>query len=676
MNDNYQASAKGMSRLLANFKISQKIIALVALPSIAAILFLYDVLDSRLEVLSQANKVDDLSQFVISASALVHELQKERGATAVFIGSNGEQMVSELNSQRRTTSSALNNFEEFANSFNSNPYSADFKGYLKTSQGRLRELNSKRDLVTGLNISKGAAIKYYSETIGGLIHSFECVALMTDNASMSNPVSAYVNFLSMKEYAGQERAHMAGIAASNQPITSTALINWMFVWQSQEALLREFKYLSSDDVLKFYNSKYQGRIIDEVEQIRRNLTEKSGEGNFDWSGTQVYKATTARINVLKEIEDRQVAEIQLLSENITSEAKQSLISNVILGACVFLLVIGFSIVLISGVIKPLRTVVDLVGDIADGDLTRKSEIQSKDEIGDLSNSMNTLITKLNVMITQIKDTSKLVADASNGISTASEEMAAGAEEQQAQLSEVATSIEEMSAMILETSNNSEQTQNDSSNANIAAEKGRGAVDETINGIEEISMIVQSASDQINTLKQRSQEIADVIQVIDDISDQTNLLALNANIEAARAGEAGRGFAVVADEVRKLAERTVGATADIEEKINQIQKDVSSSVTAMGKISEQSKKGQEIAGDAGSALGSIGSSIEQVNGSITQIAAAAIEQSAGVEQISKNVESVSTVSKQSATSAQDLAASAEKLNREVLGLDKLVNKFQV
>jgi len=325
---------------------------------------------------------------------------------------------------------------------------------------------------------------------------------------------------------------------------------------------------------------------------------------------------------------------------------------------------------------PIYKIVELTRKIADGDLTVRSDIDSQDEIGELSKSFNKLSEKLGTMITKIVASSKQVTGASNEISTSSEQMAAGAEEQQAQLSEVATSIEEMSAMILETSNNAEQTQGNANEANLAAEKGAGTVNQTIAGIEGIATIVESASQQITTLKTRSQEIADVIQVIDDISDQTNLLALNANIEAARAGEAGRGFAVVADEVRKLAERTVGATADIEEKIKQIQTDVNDSVKAMEQITDQSKSGQSLAAEAGEALGDISGSIEQVNSAITQIASAAIEQSAGVEQISKNVESVSTVSKQSASSAQELAASSEQLKAEVTELERLIEQFKV
>jgi len=372
----------------------------------------------------------------------------------------------------------------------------------------------------------------------------------------------------------------------------------------------------------------------------------------------------------------------LVSEIDESEAfaaAYSLRNNVVLLILIASLIIGIAAYFISKTITaPIQKVVAMIKDIAtgEGDLTVRLGINSKDELGELATWFDTFVEKLQKIIAQVKNSAKEVATAGSEISTASEQMAAGAEEQQAQLSEVATSIEEMSAMILETSNNAEGTQTNASEANLAAEKGRGTVEKTIAGIEGIASIVESASQQISTLKIRSQEIADVIQVIDDISDQTNLLALNANIEAARAGEAGRGFAVVADEVRKLAERTVGATADIEEKIKQIQTDVNASVEAMEQITEQSAKGQARAGEAGQALGEISGSIDQVNGAITQIASAAIEQSAGVEEISKNVESVSTVSKQSASGAQELAASSEQLNREVQSLDKLMDQFKV
>jgi len=363
---------------------------------------------------------------------------------------------------------------------------------------------------------------------------------------------------------------------------------------------------------------------------------------------------------------------------LAKQASRNMIYSLLIAVFTLLLSVFAAFFLGSNVSNSISRVGRILEDIAqgEGDLTTRMEVNSKDEIGDLSIWFNTFVEKLHSTVTSIAQSTRQVATASNEISASSEEMAAGAEEQQAQLSEVATSIEEMSAMILETSSNAESTQDGAGEANQAAVRGRTKVDDTISGIEGIAAIVQNTSTQIAALKSRSNDIGEVIQVIDDIADQTNLLALNANIEAARAGDAGRGFAVVADEVRKLAERTVSATGDIGDQIKTIQNDVAAAVDAMQKISDQSDDGQKLAGESGNALSKISETIESVNSSITQIASAAVQQSAGVEEISKNIEGVSSVSKQSASTAQQLAASAEHLHSEVQTLEKQLGQFKI
>jgi methyl-accepting chemotaxis protein len=298
------------------------------------------------------------------------------------------------------------------------------------------------------------------------------------------------------------------------------------------------------------------------------------------------------------------------------------------------------------------------------------------ELGELSNWFNTFVARIRGLITKVKENATGVSTASGQIASASEQLAAGSEEQQSQLSEVATTMEEMSAMILESSKNADETRQNAQTAGQTAGTGRETVTKTVTGFQTVANTVERAAGQIQELSTRSEEIGNVIQVIDEIADQTNLLALNANIEAARAGEAGRGFAVVADEVRKLAERTVSATGEIGKMIESIQGDISAAVESMTEIQTQSKDGLEQVQQSDSALEEISGSVGSVVTAVEQIASAANEQSSGAEEVSKNIEGVSTVSKQSASSAQELAASAEQLNKEIQSMNELIGQFKV
>ena len=347
-----------------------------------------------------------------------------------------------------------------------------------------------------------------------------------------------------------------------------------------------------------------------------------------------------------------------------------------LGSLIFVIVIVWYST--GSIVKPIYQIRVMLKDMAQGkgDLTKRLEIQTEDELGELASWFNAFIEKLQEIIRQVIESASKVGRAATDISSAAGEMASGAEEQQAQLSEVATSMEQMSSMILESSNNAGNVNSNMSEANSAVEEGQASVKRTIDGINEVVHIMGEASEQIGALEERSREIGEVIQVIDEIADQTNLLALNANIEAARAGDAGRGFAVVADEVRKLAERTVKATSDISSKITLVQEDVSSAVKAMREIADKARANQDVAAQSGTVLDQVRNISESVGESVMQINAAADQQSTGAEQISRNIEGVSTVSRDAAISSQELATSSEKLNEEVSSLNELLGQFQV
>ena len=255
-------------------------------------------------------------------------------------------------------------------------------------------------------------------------------------------------------------------------------------------------------------------------------------------------------------------------------------------------------------------------------------------------------------------------------------MAAGAQEQSSQATEVAGAVEQMTKTIYETTKNTVQATEASKNAGVIAKDGGRVVEETIVGMNRIAEVVRKSADTVQELGKSSDQIGEIVQVIDDIADQTNLLALNAAIEAARAGEQGRGFAVVADEVRKLAERTSKATKEIATMIKQIQKDTYDAVDSMQEGTRQVEDGKLLAEKAGASLEEIIVGAERVVDIVTQVAAASEEQSSAAEQISKNIESISTVTNESASGIQQIAHASEDLNRLTLNLQELIAQFKL
>lgn len=327
--------------------------------------------------------------------------------------------------------------------------------------------------------------------------------------------------------------------------------------------------------------------------------------------------------------------------------------------------------------KPVAALIARIREIqTENDLTKRVDVKSGDEVGQLGECFNGFVGTLQGVISDVAGATHEVAGAATEIAASSEEIASGMQEQSSQVTQISSAVEEMSASIVEVARKSGQAANDANNSGKVAEEGGEVVRETITGMRSIADAVSAGAASVSELGKRGEQIGQIIEVINDIADQTNLLALNAAIEAARAGEHGRGFAVVADEVRKLADRTTGATEEIAQSIEAIQSETSAAVDKMNAGTEQVSVGVAKATEAGESLEKIVTGAQNVAGNIQSIAAAAEQQSAAAGEVSRNIESITAVTAQSTEGAQQAAQAATQLSGKAEELLAMIGRFKI
>ena len=334
------------------------------------------------------------------------------------------------------------------------------------------------------------------------------------------------------------------------------------------------------------------------------------------------------------------------------------LSLVIFVVTMIVVVLGIYFVVLS-MTRPLKIMLDNMRDIAEGegDLTKRLEVKTKDEVGLLAAAFNSFVEKLQRIISDIARDSDSLDRSSGDVLSASDDMARGTEKMASTSNAVAAAAEEMNTNMTSVAAAVEQSSTNINMVSAAAEEMTSTINEIAQSTEKTRSTsrqavdrTQSASENINLLGQSARDIGAVVETISEISDQTNLLALNATIEAARAGELGKGFAVVANEIKDLAMQTAEATQEIKEKIENIQ---GTTRNAVGEIE------------------AVTSDINEVNQMIDGVAAAVEEQSATTQEIASNVgqaaqgiqEVTGNVSQSSAV-AGDIAADIANVNQVV------------
>lgn len=368
----------------------------------------------------------------------------------------------------------------------------------------------------------------------------------------------------------------------------------------------------------------------------------------------------------------------VLDANMRKLTQSKAINMLLVAGLIFLAIITLNLIIVFGITSGLKQLISNFRDVAEGegDLTKRINIRSGDELGELAKLFNIFLEKLQGIIKQIAESSSSVGTSSTELATISQDLLLNSGDTSQRADNVATSSEEMSANLNNVAAAMEQS---STNANMvasAAEEMTATINEIAENAERARSVsgeaveqASNASEKMTELGQAADKIGKVTETITEISEQTNLLALNATIEAARAGEAGKGFAVVANEIKELAKQTAEATLDIKTLIDDVQ---GTSKTTREEISQISS----VIGGVNEIVATIATAVEEQTAATREIANNISQASEGIQEVNENVSQSSTVAADITHDITEVSSAAQKISHSSNEVKNSAEELQV
>ena len=657
---------------ISNLSFRKKILLLLTLPMLGFLWLSVSAIITNVTVKNEMATIAPLTQLSVIYSELVHELQKERGMTAGYLGSKGSKFGDKLKKQRLNTDQKRTKKTNF---WNKNDFTLSSIVQLNTStEQALQKLTSIRQQVNNQSISLKEALTYYTQLNENLLSVAILNADISSDALVTKETVAYFNFLQGKERAGIERAVLSNTFAQ-QAFGAGMFVKFITLVSEQNTYFNNFNYFSNAKNKDFFNQQLDHSAVKEVNKMRTIANNK--QSDFGVDAEYWFAQSTERIGQLKKIENYLGTEMLAMVEAKQKDAFSTMITNIFVSVVLIVLALGVSSYVIRdlvGRVKGLNNVLSKVRD--ENDLTTRSLHEGDSELGQISTSLNKTLDSFSNVITDITSSSLSLSSAAEETAQTCEVNSHSLFEQQNGIGLIATAIEELSATVKEVAENTQNTANSAKDADEKAKNGLGTVQKSYQSIETLANEIDGLAKEINSLHESSNNITSVVDVIKSVAEQTNLLALNAAIEAARAGEQGRGFAVVADEVRTLAQRTQESTAEIENFILSLQSDANSAFNVIETSQKKAAEAVDNSKEVEQVLEEITTSVGDIFAMTDQIATAIEEQAVVTQDVAQNVVSVEEKSTETTAGANQISITAKEQARLAVSLQDLANTFKV
>ena len=657
--------------LLKNLSIRAKFQLALSLPLIALTVLILDVLVEKYQLRSNAIEAEQLIELSVAGSRLVHELQKERGATAVYLGSNGARFGSELAAQRRQTNKVLSNYREAEALAEHEGLMVSLLGDINSGLGNL---DSTRQSVDQLAIQTAQALGYYTQLNGKVLSLTADMSKRADTVALSNQASAYYYFMQAKERAGIERAVLSGVFTkdSTDPATTERFITLAV---AQATYLKVFEEFAVADDLAMSRQLLSGPAIEEVQRLRsvaKGQTEQFGVEVKHW-----FDLATQRINLLKKVEDKLADNLWMSADVQAVAANRAFWLIFVAATLVVLLTLLISWMTIRMISRQLAGLTEGMQQLGEhSNLAVQVPVQSQDDLGQLARRFNLTVEEIRALVAQIQQAGSGMRGTVHTLESVSGSVRDQINDGQDQTNMVASAVYEMASSIDEVASNCSRAAVQSGETNSAAEQGKDMLLAAQQDMQSLQQELMRTREVIDALAGHSDEIGSVLDVIKGVAEQTNLLALNAAIEAARAGDQGRGFAVVADEVRTLAQRSQDSTSQIQLMIDKLQSGSREAVAAMTSSADHASSSNQGIGDMVEQLTGMIDQIGVINDMNTQNAAATEQQSRTVAEISENVQQIKQRYGESIASIESLSKETHAVSSLSGQLDQQVGRFNL
>lgn len=745
--------------------IKARILLVVTIPLTLALILLAILVKHQFNNLSDVTHYTPVVNISLAMGNYIHETQKERGLTSIYLTSKGKLSRNTLSQQRQLTDKQLTNLRSQLKDIENSKGLRLYKTIINDILFEIDKLNSMRQQISSLTIETPKALQYYTKQNQLLLRAIEAGVSEIHDKQIKDYFISKLSLMRTKEASGLERAIIAGAFTADE-FKAENIRKFNNLMYSQNVNLQTFEIFATEKHLTLFNQKMNDPVVDEVRRMRnlalksekfytiheqletlhkivgygglthnfknyvlrkddryyrdflkqyktlthsiemikkdkivtkdileqtyvlekvftqyRNaldvvkvgiqkgesiakidqnvkisdgpalaaihyIDKKVSPSEFNIKPSYWFEKSTARINLLKEVENAIAGDINTQLDEIVGTIQATFITLITLSTLVIAALVFFIIRLIRSISGGLNEAVTFAERISQNDLSTTMKYTKKDEVGALATALNRMATNLNGILTDIQMAANQTASSGEELSASAQSIAQGAQSQTAATSDIQTSVDSMKDSIDLSTQYITEVNNLSSSSLTVAQNSRSTVQKSVDGIKNID--------------KSSKEINNIVTLMSNIASQTNLLALNAAIEAASAGEHGLGFAVVADEVRKLAERSAAASEDIR--------------TLITESSNRVQMGVKLSSDVDTSLNEIIAGIESTDTGLSKIVESNGEQNSAASTVSQSVHKIASITEENAAAAQQMAASATELSNQSQRMLSLTERF--